>query len=91
MRLSDFIPDKMYIMLKYFKYFHRFPNLRNPITFNEKINWLKFNNRKKKYTFMVDKYESKNYLREGVGEQYIVPNYGVWNSFEEIDFNTLPN
>lgn len=65
-------------------------NLKNPQTFNEKLQWLKLYNRNPEYTKMVDKYEVKKYVADKIGEEYIIPTLGVWNKFEEIDFDTLP-
>ena len=65
-------------------------NLKDPQTFNEKIQWLKLYDRKPEYTKMVDKYEAKNYVAERIGEQYIIPTLGVWESFDDIDFESLP-
>lgn len=66
-------------------------NIVNPQTFNEKLNWIKLYNRNPIYTSMADKYEVKAFVAERIGEEYVVENYGVWNSWEEIDFSTLPN
>lgn len=66
-------------------------NLKNPRTFNEKINWLKIHDRKPVYTTMVDKYEAKKYVATIIGEEKIIPTLGVWNNFEDIDFSVLPN
>lgn len=66
-------------------------DLLNPITFNEKLQWLKLYDRKPIYTTMVDKFAVKKYVAEIIGEQYIIPTLGVWNSAEEIDFNMLPD
>ncbi len=66
-------------------------NLDNPQTFNEKLQWLKLYDRKSIYTTMVDKYEVKNYVAKIIGEEYIIPTIGIWDSFEEIDFEKLPN
>lgn len=85
------IPDKLYIQLKYFYRFHKFPNLKNPQTYNEKLQWLKLYDRKPIYTTMADKYEAKKYVADIIGEEYIVKTLGKWNAFEEIDFNNLPN
>lgn len=63
----------------------------NPITFNEKLQWLKLYDRKNEYTKMVDKYEAKKYVSRVIGEQYIIPTLGLWNNADEIDYNTLPN
>lgn len=67
------------------------PNLDNPRTFNEKLAWLKLYHKNPVLTKMADKYEVKQLVAEMIGEQYVVPCYGVWNSFDEIDFDKLPN
>jgi len=66
-------------------------NLKNPATFNEKLQWLKLYDRKPQYTRMVDKYEVRKYIKEKIGEEYLIPLLGTWNSFEEINFEELPN
>lgn len=66
-------------------------NLEHPITFNEKIQWLKINNRNPQYTKMVDKYEAKQYVADIIGDAYIIPTFGVWDHFDEIDFEQLPD
>lgn len=66
-------------------------NLENPISFNEKIQWLKLFDRKPEYTRMVDKYLVRKYVAETIGERYLIPLLGVWNSPDEIDFDSLPN
>ena len=66
-------------------------NLRNPQTFNEKLNWLKLYNRNPLYTTLVDKYTVKKWVADKIGEQHVVPTLGVWEKFDDIDFNKLPN
>lgn len=90
-KFFNLLPDKFFIQLKFFKNFHRFPNLKNPKTFNEKLQWLKLYDRNPYYTKLVDKYEVKKIVAEIIGEEYIIPTLGVWNSADEIDFETLPN
>lgn len=90
-RIRHFLPDSLYIKVLYKLEMGIYPNLRNPCLFTEKIQWLKLYNRKDEYTMMVDKYEVKHYVSSIIGEKYIIPTIGVWDNFEEIDFNTLPN
>ena len=67
-------------------------NLKNPKSFNEKINWLKLHvNVTPQCTMMVDKYAVRDYIKDKIGEQYLIPLLGVWNTFDEIDFEKLPN
>lgn len=65
-------------------------DLDNPKTFNEKLNWLKINDRNPLYTDLVDKYEVKKYVAQKLGEEYIIPTIGVWDHFDDIDFDKLP-
>lgn len=63
----------------------------NPRSFNEKIQWLKLHDRNPEYTKMVDKCDAKEYVKEVLGEEYIIPTIGVWDNFKDIDFSVLPN
>lgn len=65
-------------------------NLENPQTFNEKLQWLKIHDRNPEYTKMVDKYEVKAYVAEKIGKEYIIPTLGLWDSFDKVDFDALP-
>lgn len=64
---------------------------KNPTSFSQKLQWLKVHDRKPIYTKWVDKYESKKIVEERIGEEYVIPTLGVWNHFNEIDFDLLPN
>lgn len=66
-------------------------NLKSPKTFNEKLQWLKLYNRDPLYTELVDKFSAKKWAADKIGPQYIIPTLGVWNHFEEINFDKLPN
>ena len=96
LRLSELglykhMPDDKFLRVKYKSVLHKKLNLDNPQTFNEKMQWLKLNDRNSKYTMMVDKYEVKKYVASIIGEEYIIPTLGVWDRFDEIDFDALPN
>ncbi len=85
------MPDDKYLGLLYKITFHKKINWNNPQSFNEKLQWLKLNDRKNIYTTMVDKYEAKKYVAKAIGEKYIIPTIGIYNDFNEIDFDKLPN
>lgn len=87
----DNLSDEEYLKKYYRARMKKELNLENPQTFNEKLQWLKLYDRKPEYTTMVDKYEVKQYVADKIGEQYIIPTLGVWDAFEEIDFENLPN
>ena len=90
-KLLRILTDKTYLKIRYRLKFNKKLNLKNPQTFNEKLQWLKLYDRKPIYSLLVDKYEVKDYVSKRIGEEYVVPLYGVWDKFEDIDFNTLPN
>lgn len=89
--LLRFIPDSLWIRLQYRRNMGRWPNLKNPKTFNEKLQWLKLHDRNPLYTKLVDKYEVKKIVADLIGDEYIIPTLGVWNKFDDIDFDKLPN
>lgn len=91
-RYASFISnDKRYIKWKFWLTFGEKCNLDNPKTFQEKLQWIKLHDRKPIYHAMVDKYDAKKFVAEKVGEEYVIPTLGVWDRFEDIDFDTLPN
>lgn len=66
-------------------------DLSNPQTYTEKVNWLKLYDRNPIYNIMADKCEAKKYIQKVLGgDEYIIPTYGIYNSFDEIDFQKLP-
>ena len=85
------LEDKNFLKIKYKIVTGKKLNLDNPKTFNEKLQWLKINDRKEIYTTMVDKYEAKKYVANMIGEEYIIPTLGIYENFEDIDFARLPN
>lgn len=89
--LSRFMNDKTFIKWEYFSGMRKFPNLDNPKTYNEKLQWLKLNDIHPEYGKLVCKYEAKEYVRSILGDSVIIPTLGVWNSFDDIDFDALPN
>lgn len=90
-KISKVIPDRLYISLRYRMILGKWPNLDDPKNFDEKLQWLKLHDRNPKYPMMADKYEVKKYVAECIGEEYIIPTLGVWDTFEEIDFESLPD
>lgn len=88
--LYNKMPDEKFLKLRYKKRLGKELNLTAPQTFCEKIQWLKLYNRRPEYSVMVDKYAAKEYVAAVLGKNYITPTIGVWNRFDEIDFDKLP-
>ena len=84
------MPDEKYLQMMFYLELGKHLDLENPKSFNEKLQWLKLNDRKDIYTKLVDKYEVKRYIADALGEEYIIPTIGVWDRFEDIDFQQLP-
>ena len=89
-KCAEVIPTGLYLKLLYKIKTGRKLHLKKPETYSEKINWLKVYDRNPLYTKLVDKYEVREYVEEKIGKQYLIPLLGVWDTFEEIDFATLP-
>lgn len=87
----DWVPDSLYLKLLYRVIMGRRLNLRNPKEYNEKLQWLKLNDRKPEYAIMVDKYEVRGYIAELLGEQYLISCLGIYDSIEDIDIDALPD
>lgn len=66
-------------------------DLSRPKTFNEKLQWLKLHDRHESYTACVDKYLVRRRIEETLGEGYLIPLLGRYDSFDEIDFASLPD
>ena len=88
--LFSFLPDKIYLQWKYKLIMNQKLDLNNPQTFNEKLQWLKLYDRKDIYTIMADKYAVREYVKNKIGEEYLIPLLGVYNNFDEINFEELP-
>lgn len=90
-RLFCWVNDKTYLKVRCKLLLGHDFNLDHPRTFNEKINWLKIYNRNELYPSLVDKYTVKEYVTKKIGEEHVIPTYGVWDNFEDIDFDSLPD
>ena len=82
--------DSIYLRLLFFLRVGYKLNLKQPRTYNEKLQWLKLYNRRPEYKKMVDKYEVKEYIKSKIGNEYVIPTYGVWDNIETIDWDSLP-
>lgn len=85
-----FVPSRVYIKLQFKNFIGKELDLKNPQSFNEKMQWLKLYDRNPQYTKLVDKFEVRKYIAEKIGNQYLIPLLGIYDSFEDIDFDQLP-
>ncbi len=66
-------------------------HLADPQTYNEKIQWLKLYDSTPLKTQLADKYRVRDWVREKIGEEYLIPLLGVYDRFDDIDFDKLPD
>lgn len=85
------MPAKYYIKVRWYQTMGYELDLKNPKTFNEKLQWLKLYDRNPLYPLLVDKYEVKKWISEKIGAEYVIPTLAVYNSADEIDIDSLPN
>jgi hypothetical protein len=89
--LGHLLPNGLYLKLFFWSVNGYKLNLSAPVTFCEKIQWLKLNDHKPIYHRMVDKVNVKSYITEKIGEQYVIPTLAVWETLDDIDITQLPN
>ncbi len=88
---DNLIPKSIHISRKYKKNFGKRPNLTNPKTLNEKIQWLKLNDKSPLHTQCADKYAVRDYVASTIGNEYLVPLYFHTKNPKEIIPEKLPN
>ena len=90
-RLAPVLPDELFLKVVFRYKVGYWPNLKNPRSYNEKLQWLKLHDKHPEYSAMVDKIEAKKYVASVIGDKYIIPTLGTWNSVDDIDWESLPN
>lgn len=92
LRFFSWLPDRVMLPIQYFLILHRWPNMKNPKRFTEKIQCYKAFYRNPTMLDCVDKYKVREYVRIKLGtEKYLNTLYQVCNNADEIDFNLLPD
>lgn len=86
----NFIADDIYLKILYSVIMGKKLNLINPITLNEKIQWIKIYDRKTIYKSFVDKIKVREFVQKCIGPNYLTQIIGVYENFDDIDFEQLP-
>ena len=92
LKYSNFIgvEKKKFVSAWYFACTGKCLDWENLCTYNEKMQWIKLYDNPDRKTLLTDKYKVREYVKEKIGEKYLIPLLGVWDCFEDIDFNNLP-
>jgi hypothetical protein len=89
--IRRFLTYHGYVKLAYRRHFGCAPDYINPRTFNEELGWMRLYDHNPLYTILADKIAVRDYVRERVGDEVLIPCYGVWNKAADIQFDILPN
>ena len=82
---------EIFIREQYRYVFGKYPNLKKPVTFNEKMQWLKLNWHHGEAMKCADKYEARDFIKQRIGERYLNELYGVWDDPRDIKLRDLPD
>ena len=88
---SPFLSDEQFCHISLSRWDSKKPDLKNPITFNEKIRWLSLNDRNPYYHYLADKLRVKEIIKKKIGSDYVIKLIDEWDRPDEIDFSKLPN
>ena len=83
--------DAFFLKIWYFRETGRIVDLHDPKGFNDKIQWSKLYDSTPIKTKLADKYEVREWVKETIGEQYLIPLLGMYDNVDDIDFDALPN
>lgn len=82
--------DELYLRLLYRGVMGKALHLNPPVTYNEKVQWLKLHDKNPIYSQLCDKIAVRDFVRERIGDAYFTPIFGIWDDPDQIDFSTLP-
>lgn len=82
---------KTIIETEYYSRINEHLDWENPKKYTEKIQWRKLNSHDERETIYSDKIMVREYVKERIGDKYLIPILGEWESFNDIDFSLLPN
>lgn len=87
----NWMSDEQYLKIGYRVKMGKKLNIKSPVTYNEKLQWLKLHYKNPLLTQLADKYAVREYVGNKIGKDYLIPLIGVWDDTENIDFDQLPN
>lgn len=91
LKTLNFIPDSLMLRIQYRIKMGRKLNLKSPRRYSEKLQWYKLNYKDPQMKICVDKYSVRNFVKSRGCEKYLNDLYGVYDSPDQIDYDSLPN
>lgn len=89
-KVCRLMPNGMYLQWQYHHICGRWLNLKHPVTYAEKLTWMKMHENDARLPKLVDKYEVREFVKDTIGEEYLIPLLGLYNNTEEIPWESLP-
>lgn len=89
--LNSILPLSSGVKVTYWLKFGKLLDFNNMTTWNEKLHWMKLYDHNPLYTKCADKVEVRNYVEEKIGGDYLVPIFGIYDSFDKIDVDKIPD
>ena len=89
-KFSKYLTDEQFLRYRFRIVMGKRLDLKNPTSYNEKLQWLKLYDRNPLYTKLVDKVAVKDYVASIIGNEYIIPTLKVYKSPEEVRIEDLP-
>lgn len=86
-----FLSDRQYAKVRYWIELGRIPNLENPERFTEKIQYLKLNERTELRKKAADRIAVRDYVREKIGENHLIPLLGNFEELTQDNWDSLPS
>lgn len=88
--IRRFGSDELFAQYFYYRKMNKRLNLSKPVSFNEKLQWLKINDVDECNSLLVDKIEVREFVRKKINSNVLIPIIGEYNSVEDIDWDSLP-
>lgn len=88
--ILNHLPTKLYLQLQYFKNYKKWLHINHPMTYADKLAYLKVYQHDNRLTELVDKYRVRQYVAKIIGDEYLVPLLGVYNTTSDIPWDSLP-
>lgn len=90
LRITNLMSDRLFTELLYLSHMGRKLDLRNPVDFNQKEQWLKLYYHNPLYVTCADKFLVREYVARKIGINYLNDCLGVYENVEDINVAALP-
>ena len=90
-KILEYLPDRLYLSLRFKRLTGYSMNWKKPVSFNQKLQWMKLYDRNPLYSTCADKVQVRDFVASVIGTSYLIPVIGVYDKAEDIDYDKLPS